>query len=59
MVGDRTLPQAAALKAGRGTLTIQARDANGNDTTQDFAITKVAPGKKHKARARAKARRHR
>ena len=35
MVGDRSLPQAAALKAGRNTLTIEARDANGNDTTRD------------------------
>jgi hypothetical protein len=64
MVGDRMLPQAAGLKNGRNTLTIQARDANGNDTAQDFAITKVAPGqakarKRAKARARAKLRHRR
>jgi hypothetical protein len=58
MVGDRELPQAAALKAGRGTLTIQARDANGNDTTESFAVRKVAPDAR-RARARARARNHR
>ncbi len=43
MVGDRTLYQATGLKRGRNRLTVQARDANGNDTTQDFVITRVAP----------------
>lgn len=50
MVGERTLPQAAALRPGRNTLTIQARDANGNDTTKDVAITKVTRAKLHRAR---------
>jgi hypothetical protein len=58
VVGDRTLPQAAGLKPGRNRLTIRARDANGNDTTQDYAITKVSPtrAKARAVRARARAR---
>ncbi len=52
MVGDRRLFQANALKPGRNTLTVQARDANGNDTTRDYPIVKVEPARHAPARAR-------
>jgi hypothetical protein len=53
MVDATTLFQAKALKLGRNTLTVQARDMNGNATSQDFAITRVVPVAKAKAKARA------
>lgn len=60
MVGEIDLDQAKLLPNGRHELLVVARDGNGNEAQQSFAVTKVAekaPAKKKKKKKKKRRRR--